>query len=139
MILYYKITIKKLSEEGKNFKWGSCDCIKCNRKMWGHGYVTRYFSGIPDSVYLKRYRCPGCRSVVSTRPEGFFAHIRSSIFSIYSALKAKISNGHWPPQFPRQRGGHWLKRFTISARMSCQSDLISFLDRCFEKELHFFT
>jgi hypothetical protein len=92
MILYYKITIKKLSEEGKNFKWGSCDCIKCNRKMWGHGYVTRYFSGIPDSVYLKRYRCPGCRSVVS-----------------------------------------------INARMSCQSDLINFLDRCFEKELHFFT
>jgi len=139
MIFYTKITLRKISEEGKNHKWGTCICIKCNRKMWGHGFVTRYFSVILNSIYVKRYRCPDCRSVVSTRPEGHWPHIRSSIVFIYHALHSRISTGQWPPDIPRQRRGHWLRRFSIKARMFTQTNLVSFLDRCFEKELHFFT
>jgi hypothetical protein len=138
MILYTKITLQQLSKEGKNHKWGTYPCTKCDRNMWGHGYVARYFTEVSNAVYLKKYRCPNCRVVVIVKPEGFWPHIRSAISTVYKMLRSRISKGTWPAEFPRQRGGHWLKRFAINAKMSCEINLLTFLDRCFVKELHFF-
>lgn len=138
MILFCKITSENLSKLDKNYKWPPCNCEKCQRSMWGHGYVARYFSILSHPVYLKRYRCPNCGTVITTRPESFWAFLRSSIQMIYRSLRTKISSGSWPPETTRQRGGHWLKRFGIHAKMSCETNFLTFLDRCFDKELHFF-
>jgi hypothetical protein len=138
MILISKITPQILSKEGKGHKWPPCTCKNCNRRMWGHGFVARYFSCICQQIFLKRYRCPGCGSVLTTRPEGFWAFIRSSIVQIYRSLHVKLATGQWPPETPRQRGGHWLRRFVANSKMSCEVNLLTFLDRCFEKGLHFF-
>lgn len=138
MILIYKITLQKLTEDGKNHKWPACPCEKCHRNMWGHGYVARYLSNIPQQLFLKRYRCPDCGKVMTARPEGFWPFIRTSISTIYQMLHFKISNGRWPIHFSRQRGGHWLRRFVIHTKMSCETNLLTFLDRCFDKQLHFF-
>jgi hypothetical protein len=137
MILIYKITPQTLSTEGKDHKWPPCECEKCQRSMWGHGFVTRYFSGL-NQIFLKRYRCPNCGTVVTTRPEGFRPWIRSSTQSIYQILRFRISSGQWSPETNRQRGGHWLRRFAVHAKMSCETNLLTFLDRCFEKEVSFF-
>ncbi len=107
--------------------------------MWGHGYVSRYFSDFSSLIYLKRYRCPICGTVITARPEGFWAYIRSSVFTIYQVLNTRISSGKWPYGFPRQRGGHWLRRLVVNAKMFSSEDLLNFLKNCFEKELHFFT
>lgn len=137
MILFCKITLEILSAEGKNHKWPPCKCEKCHANMWGHGFVARYFSNLCQ-IFMKRYRCPRCKIVVTTRPEGFWPRIRSSTQAIYQTLRYRISFGTWPPEIPRQRGGHWLRRFSVHARMSCETDILTFLNRCFEKELPFF-
>jgi len=137
MILHFKITLNKLSKSGKKYKWPKHYCECCKRYMWGHGYVSRYFAAILNEVFLKRYRCPDCSVVVTTRPEGYWARARSSIFSIYEALKAKLNFGSWPLQFPRQRGGHWIRRFVSLAKMELQDNLVHFLDHCYLKQIQF--
>jgi len=138
MILPNKITISELSKNGKAHKWDKCHCQDCHRDMWGHGYVGRYFAATAGLVYLKRYRCPDCLVVVTVRPEGYWPRIRSSILTIFESLKAKLEYGLWPVGFPRQRGGHWLKRFVGFARMEMQTCLSPFLSQCFSKQLFFF-
>jgi hypothetical protein len=137
MILPYKITLEELSKAGKDFKWPNHHCGACQRNMWGHGYVARYFTAILNVVYLKRYRCPGCGVVMTIRPEGYWPHIRSSIFAAYEALKSKLRHGRWPPLFPRQRGWHWLKRMVLFAQMEAVKNLTSFLDYCYLKQIRF--
>ena len=137
MILFTKINLKTLSTEGKNHKWAPCECEKCDRNMWGHGFVNRYFEGFTQ-IFMKKYRCPDCKTVVTTRPEGFRNYVRSTIKTIYHSLLTRIASGSWPPETTRQRGGHWLCRFVVHAKMSCETDLLSFLDRCFEKNVSFF-
>jgi hypothetical protein len=137
MISFNKITLQTLSTEGKDYKWLPCRCEKCDRNMWGHGFVSRYFEGFTQ-VFMKRYRCPECKTVVTTRPEGFRRYVRSPIEIIYHSLRIRFSSGSWPPETPRQRGGHWLRRFVVHAKMSCETDLLIFLNRCFEKQLSFF-
>lgn len=139
MILKYKITIQEISKNGKNHKWPSCPCEKCKRLMWGHGFVRRYFSVIPEFVFLKRHRCPSCGKVVTARPEGYLPSIQTSALTIYQVLKFKITNGAWPSGFPRQRGGHWLKHFVLKAKMSYEKNLLIFLENYFQQKDSFFT
>ena len=138
MILSYKITVEELSKAGKNHKWERHFCEKCSCFTWGHGFVTRYFQSIEGCIYLKRYRCPKCASVTTTRPEGFWPMIRSSILIIFNMLLVKVSTGFWPLSFSRQRGGHWLRRFVNHAKMSGETNLETFLIFCFQKSLRFF-
>jgi hypothetical protein len=137
MILPYKITLDELSKIDKNYKWPKHYCECCHRNMWGHGCVPRYFSEIPTPVFLKRYRCPGCRALVVVRPEGYWSRIRSSILCIYLALKAKLSTSQWPSLFSRQRGNYWLKKFVRFAMMETELNLSAFLDRCHLKQVRF--
>jgi hypothetical protein len=138
MILSTKITIEELSRNGKNHKWEKHFCEICHRNMWGHGFVTRYFAEVDAAVYLKRYRCPGCSTVVTTRPETYWVRVRSSIRTIYVTLKTKLT-GSWPVGFPRQRGLHWLGRFVNLAKMENKESLPLFLEHCFQKQICFFT
>jgi len=138
MILPYKITFEELSKVGKDYNWPNHLCKSCKRNMWGHGYVARYSSILADAVYLKRYRCPDCRTVVTVRPEGYWPRIRSSILAVFEALKSKLSHGLWPGGFSRQRGGHWLNRFVGLARMEMKEDLSLFLVHCQSKKIPFF-
>lgn len=138
MILFTKITIEELSKKGKAHKWEKHQCDKCHRNMWGHGYVMRYFAEVLDAIYVKRYRCPNCSTVVTTRPQTHWKSIRSAILTIYEVLRSKLT-GFWPPGFPRQRGLHWLQRFVVLARMENQDNLYSFLSFCFANQIRFFT
>lgn len=137
MIIFVKITIEELSRNGKKHKWERSFCDSCQRNRWGHGFVRRYFSEVFSEIYLKRYRCPGCVQVLTTRPVGYWLHLRSSILTIYEALKSKLK-GLWPPGFPRQRGGHWLRRFVELSKIEMQGSLLLFLENCFAKQVHFF-
>jgi hypothetical protein len=60
--------------------------------------------------------------------------------TIYEMLKVKITSGVWPEGFSRQRGGHWLRRFSLKARMdSGQMSFADFFEFCFQKNISFFT
>lgn len=141
MILSLKICLKELSDQGKSFNWEPQGCEKCRRPMWGHGFVSRYFAEMTVSLYLKRFRCPGCRSVLTTRPSGYWPRIRSSVVSIYTCLRARLDTGGWPSGGPRQRYGHWLRRFGRKVRMDFNHapDLSQALEFCLSKSIPFFT
>lgn len=140
MILLRKICFKELSELGRNFNWGEHDCEKCQRSMWGHGFVARYFSEFHSVFFLKRYRCPGCRRVATVRPEGYWPRLRSSVQSIYLTLVVRLTTGLWGPGTVRQRAGHWLRRFVQKVRMDWggTSDLKAALEFCYQKGVSFF-
>lgn len=137
MTLFVTIIFSKLSEEGKSYNWGFHFCDQCERNMWGHGYVQRIFSSY-NRLWLKRYRCPECGIVVTTRPTGYWNYFQSSIEEIYEALIFRFKNHFWSNSDLRQRYGHWLRSFNGFHKMNgLGQELISFLNTCYLKQLPF--
>lgn len=140
MILFLNIVLSILSKEEKSYKWKLHFCKRCNCKMWGHGYVLRYFTGFPSGLWLKRYRCNSCRTVVTTRPIGYWKRIQSSIQEIYEALLHRLQKFKWKNPFLRQRQVHWLNAFHKYYQMEHPEKTESvdkYLMFCFQKELKF--
>jgi len=77
--------------------------------VWGHGFVAAFFDGIPAAVYLKRFRCPGCRCVIRLRPKGYFRRFQASIACIYESLSRRIGYGRYQPGISRSRQRHWMR------------------------------
>lgn len=131
-MIFVKIDLKLLSKLGKDYKWEKLRCCTCNCYTWGHGCVLRYFDDYMEGLYFKRYRCPKCRKVFTTRPDDYWARVRSSIPVVFSTLKYRLKNFLWPPEFPRQRGWYWLTKLNIFQRMHKPSEppmeVLSFLE-----------
>src|SRR5689334_760782 len=112
MVISVTISLKEVIREGKNFKWKCPEgCPKCLGKLWGHGFVVRYFNNISELVWIKRYRCQGCGIVISFRPEEYWTRARSSILDIYQSLRKRLMDRRWPEGVSRQRALHWLHKF----------------------------
>lgn len=103
--------LKEIRDQGRCFPWPRPErCPRCrNWRVWGHGYVERYFDGFAESLPLKCYRCPGCGCVMTMRPASYFPRIRSSKKSILIHLFHRLGNGRWPPSpLPHSRLRQWL-------------------------------
>jgi transposase-like protein len=113
LILYNRLEIEKLQEFGKDFPWKKPEyCPVCkSKRLWGHGYVIRYFSKGQEGVYLKRWRCPECGAVHTVRPEGFLPRIMTPIKGIYNVLVNKLNGGTFFREFSRQSQQYWWKGF----------------------------
>lgn len=138
MIVAVAATIHEITELGENFKWPVLDCERCSCRLWGHGFVGRYFEGVANLVRIKRLICPECGVVIVFRPKGFWPRFRSSIDDIYSALKRRLSSGFWPNEFKRQRGWYWLKKLMVAVLMAGQGRPLELLDQRLSKGIHFF-
>lgn len=138
MIVAITATALDLTNLGSSFKWPGHTCEKCSRKMWGHGFVDRYFEGLSYSIRIKRLICPHCGMVVVFRPREFWPRFRSSIGAIYSALIMRLQSGFWPVGFKRQRGWHWLSRLMRAVLMAGVHDPVEFLRQRQCKEIHLF-
>lgn len=138
MIVVLNATIQEVANLGESFKWPSCQCEKCSRKMWGHGFVGRYFEGISDLVRIKRLICPDCGVVVTFRPQQFYSRFRSSIIEIFEALNTRLETGFWPDGFKRQRGWYWIKKLMSTVLMNGCPEPVAFLHERFIKGIHFF-
>lgn len=84
---------------GKKFPWKKpLRCPRCaSPRLWGHGFVMRYFSGFSKALWIKRYRCPECSHVFSMRPSEYFPgfqYPRAVIIAciIYFAVTGKRSS-----------------------------------------------
>jgi ribosomal protein S27AE len=117
MLQHEVVDLKNLSVSGKKFKWKRPRCPKGCKKVWVHGYVLRYFSGFKDGIYLKKYRCPTCGTVITMSPIGFWPRYQSSIKMIYEALKSRLTSYRWPSWISRQRGCHWMRKFRAFLRI----------------------
>jgi hypothetical protein len=122
MIIHRMINLEQLSKEGKSYKWENENCNKCSQVMWGHGFASRYFQSFSDPLYMKRYRCPNCKAVITSRPHGYWPSVRTEIDKVFDTLHYRLTHYVFPPVWPlgitRQRGGYWLKKFTNFCKMN---------------------
>lgn len=139
MIVALSATIQEISDQGEHFNWPVLDCEKCSYRMWGHGFVVRYFEGISSGLRIKRLICHGCGMVVVFRPKGFFARFRSLVSEIYSTLCFRLRSGHWPKGFSRQRGWYWLRCLMSAVVFAGNPSPLLFLEDRLSREVHFFT
>jgi hypothetical protein len=110
MLKHVNVDLEVLSREGKRFKWSRPPPCKCGHIFWGHGYVARYFDGYSEKLWLKKWRCPLCRSVITFFPNGYIKFVQASLETIFKALRERLSFYKWPPWTTRQRAAHWLRR-----------------------------
>lgn len=111
MIISQQIDLKHLQKKGKQFPWKKPRrCPKCGgSRLWGHGYVLAYFDPLTRSVYLKRYRCPDCRTVFRCRPSHYFSQFQASIQDIRDAIEYRQNHLKWNQRFSRNRQRHWYR------------------------------
>jgi hypothetical protein len=118
MILPVVAILKEICEKGREYLWPKprvCPCCKAGR-LWGHGFVSAYFDGVEEGVYVRRYRCPHCGCVIRLKPAGFFKRFRSSIETIRSSVRRRADKTRSPTVVSRTREAHWLKALKRKAK-----------------------
>lgn len=80
-------------------------------RIWGHGFVDRYFDCCGGPVELRRWRCPDCGCVYLMRPFGYWPRHHAPIQVILKSLCHRILRGFWDKTLglTRQRQEHWLR------------------------------
>jgi hypothetical protein len=119
LILHFETDVKRLIKEGKGYDWPRpkrCPNPECrSARVWGHGYVLRYFDGISRGVWLKRCRCPDCGSVHTCRPKGFYKGFQYAVKTILRSLLTRIYRGKWMKGISHQLQHYWFRGFRIQA------------------------
>lgn len=133
IIVYISIDFNKLEEEKKDYPWEKLgQCPSCGGpRVWGHGYVLRFFDGYEAGVWLKRYRCPECRAVHTVRPQTHYRGFWASIARILESLVERALGNSWCPTLSRQRQQYWWRGFVkqASRQSNLQGDPIAVLFR----------
>jgi hypothetical protein len=117
MIVYVYVCPEELQRLGRDFKWKVPACPCGSEKVWGHGFIYRYFENFPHPLPLRRYRCPQCGTVFCLRPVEYFRRKLTPPRKIAQVLRHRLLTGRWPKFIPRQRAGHWLRQFMELARV----------------------
>lgn len=111
MVILVEVELKLIVEQKRHYPWPKPErCPRCqDSRVWGHGFVMAYFDASAVAVYLKRFRCPGCRCVMRLRPKGYFARFQAGIQRIYACLKQRLVEGRYEAGFSRSRQRHWMR------------------------------
>lgn len=114
LILHFAVDVKSLYEQGKRYPWEPPDrCPRCKGiRLWGHGYVPRYFEGFSEPLWVKRFRCPDCTAVHTCRPDSFFDRYRYPVIAVLASLLEKIVHGRWLRWIRRQNQLWWYRSVT---------------------------
>ena len=113
LIIYTAVEIKSLVELGKKYQWekpGQCPNCK-GWRLWGHGFVLRYFEFWDAGVWVRRYRCPLCGAVHTMRPDAHYRGFVYTVSTILQSLKTKIRKGCWLLSPSRQVQQYWWRGF----------------------------
>lgn len=70
---------------------------------------------------MRRYRCPDCRLVITTRPSDFWGRFQASIADIRDSLTHRFQQCRWRKTRSRSRQRHWLKG--LLAKIRCHLGL----------------
>jgi hypothetical protein len=113
LVIYLRIDFKLLERQGKAYRWSRPRaCPAClSRRIVGHGYVQRYFASESGLLWMKRYRCLDCKTVLTTRPIGYWRAFLAPVEAIVESLKAKLRENHWIGGWSRQRQQYWWRGF----------------------------
>jgi hypothetical protein len=117
VVLHVAVDVKRLLELGKDYPWPRpTRCLSCSSgRVWGHGYVHRYFEEFVEPLWVKRFRCPECSAVYTLRPDLFFRGFRYSLVTIALSLVKKITEGRFLSCLCRQIQQYWYKGFIFQS------------------------
>ena len=131
LLLICRIDLEIIQEAGKGFRWKKPErCPSCRgTRLWGHGYVLRYFFGFTRGLWMKRWRCPECASVHTVRPEPFSPGVHYPRSVQLDSLEAKLTGKPFLNTISRQVQQHWHKIFRVlCARWENWPDARTFFD-----------
>lgn len=60
---------------------------------------------------MKRWRCPECRTVYTTRPDGYWRGFWAARLIIMISLIGKLLTGRWLSSVSRQRQQYWWRGY----------------------------
>ena len=111
-------SLAQIMSQGKLFPWTRPPrCPRCGcRKLWGHGYVGRYFDGFSEQIWMKRWRCVECGAVHTCRPATHWRRFLAPIAIILASLAAKLGGRPWLRDESRQRQQYWHQGYLIQSR-----------------------
>lgn len=111
MVVFIAININILIVLGRNYPWKKpFVCPNCgSTRLWGHGFVTAFFDGFVEALFIKRYRCPDCRTVIRCRPAGYFARFQADKETIRASVSMKARMNKWLRGISRSRQNHWYR------------------------------
>ena len=113
LLLIIRVKLQEIQLLGKRFLWKKpSSCPRCGRRrLWGHGFVMRYFHGYSEGLWMKRWRCPDCRAVHTSRPSEYPAGSQYSHVIRFESLRRKTSGGSFLTSISRQAQQYWRKAF----------------------------
>lgn len=120
LVLYLSVNFKYLHTTGKKYPWPRPErCPRCGGvRLWGHGYVDRYFDGEPDALSIKRWRCTDCGAVHTMRPSTHWRGFWAPWHVIFRSLLEKAAGKKWPEAVSRQKQQYWWRGYRIQSRIS---------------------
>lgn len=111
LVLSVDVDVNEIAHLGKDFPWvRPSGCPRCGQPLWWHGFVLAYFSCLPGAVYLRRLRCPCCKTIHRLKPAGYWHRFRSSVAEVTQAISHRCESGRWCRDFPRVRQRQWWRR-----------------------------
>jgi hypothetical protein len=120
LVLLVSVDFSLLRSAGKSYPWERPPC--CRRcqglRLWGHGYVARYFDGEPGRLWMKRWRCPDCGAVYTMRPSTHWRGFLSPWWLILASLLQKVVQGRWLSVAGRQRQQYWRRGYLKQRQVS---------------------
>lgn len=124
LIVYLSVDCNEISSAGKAFQWPRpSQCPTCwGLRLWGHGFVKRYFDGHSRMLWMKRWRCPECRAVHTCRPIEYWRGFWAQADTIGRSLRKRITEGRWLRTLGRQRQEYWWRGLAIT-RVICGADV----------------
>jgi len=118
LLLLFRIDLQKIQEHGKKYSWEKPKkCPSCNSiRLWGHGYVIRYFYGYIQGIWMKRWRCPDCGAVHTARPCEYPVGFQYPHDIINKSLLTKLEGNPFVLDIPRQNQQYWMKAFKFQSQ-----------------------
>lgn len=118
MVLPISATVPEIMNLGKLYPWPRPErCPRCDgRRLWGHGYVARYFDGYPRPAWIKRWRCADCGAVHTCRPATYWRRFLAPITVILASIATKLAGLGWSKTESRQRQRYWFRGYLTQSR-----------------------
>ncbi len=135
MIYSVSVVLKDIFALGKDFPWERpSSCPRCGHyRLWGHGYVPRYFRGFSSCLYLKCFRCPSCCCVLTLRPDSHYPRIRTCVAVIREHVFHRDRHGHWPrSDLARSNLRYWWKNLKSRALVYLDNRFTGGMSAAFE-------
>ncbi len=112
MIILVNVDIKELIDKERFYPWKKLSCCpKCEGKVWGHGFVQRWLDVSDSPLFLKRFFCTCCGSIMCLRPNTHFKGFYYSIKQIYSSLKKRLLANSDLPNIYNSIQYIWMRAF----------------------------